>query len=718
VAFFSRHTQDRDRQSRDRAYAKGDWLAVIRYGEEELKHDPENIKLLNDLAHAYYARADYARAFEICKDIYRIHPCTDLAAQSKQLKPRYMRYHEILAEMYFMHGMDRQALEICGRLKALGQLFAKKYSIAAQVYARQGDMDSAAKQYIGMADNCPKHANEALNGLFELARLDPLEEGPFRALYSLYFSRNQLAGIIASNEALCASGRADDDATHILIYMYHFSKEYEKEIELIHRRMAEYPDNADLHVFLARIYQARQEFAKARAHMERATALNPRHAERYRRFQGNMQTGEQTARNKLEAAIRTNVETRQFHKAMRGYEELLDLYPDHPPYRLGMAKVVDAAIGVAVAGENIDEAVVLMDRLALFRNDHPAVEERLAKRNAQLATRRIAHYEALIKQGKQSGDSLNRCRLSLAGLYAQRKDTEHAVQQWQAVAKLGGSGQAEALYQLARHYLQAGQAETAEPYVQQFATNPCGDEKMMACMYELAELCEKAGLKHQARNLFSKLYDVNKQYRDTGRHLESLNRPTKAMEIPEAVMVVDICESSRMMDLYGDEITNQVKNALEEFMFPVFEKHGSKFRKSTGDGFLVTFPNTQHGVDAGISILQGLDAYNAGSPDRPDVHLRFAVHFGAVRIRQDGDRHGTNVNIPFRVEGLKREGLTEAAGSMRPEELPMRDRILITEAAYQGLSQSREGCRFVGLFELRNITGMHKIYLVPVPEEK
>ncbi len=718
MSFFSRHTQGRDKQGRDRAYVKGDWPAVIRYGETELKRDPENIKVLNDLAHAYYARADYARAFETCKNIYKIHPCTDLSAQSRQLKPRYMRYHEILAEMYSMHGMDRQALEICDRLKALGPLFAKKYSITAQIYARQGDMDKAAKEYIAMADNCPKHFNEALNGLFELARLDPLEEGAFRALYSLYFSRNQLSNIIASYEELCSSGRADEDTLHVLIYMYHFSKEHEKEIRLIQRRIAEYPDNADLHIFLARVYQARQEFTKARSHVERAIALNPRHADRYRWFQRAMQTGEQTARNKLEAAIRVDVEGRQLHKAMHGYEVLLDLYPDHLPYRLGMAKVIDAAIGVAVAGGSIDEAVALMDRLVLFKGDHPAVGKRLAERNAQLASQRIAHYEAQIEQGKQSGDALNRSRLSLAELYAQRRDTEHAMPQWLAVAKAGGYGQAEATYQLAWHYLQAGQAETAEHYVQQFASNACADKKIMACMYELGVLCEKAGLKHQARNLFSKLYDADKQYKDTSQRLEALNRPTKAVEIPEAVMVVDICESSRMMDLYGDEITNQVKNALEAFMFPVFEKYKSKFRKSTGDGFLVTFPKTQHGVDSAISILQGLDAYNAGDADKPDVHLRFAVHFGAVRIRQDGDRHGTNVNIPFRVEGLKREGLTEAAGSMRPEELPMRDRILITEAAYQGLSQNKESCRFVGLFELRNITGMHKIYLVPVPAGK
>ena len=250
-------------------------------------------------------------------------------------------------------------------------------------------------------------------------------------------------------------------------------------------------------------------------------------------------------------------------------------------------------------------------------------------------------------------------------------------------------------------------------HVQKFATLPCSDEKVKSQMYELGVACEAAGLKHQARTLFNKILVADKTFKDVAQRLKILRQPGGGREIPEAVMVLDICESSRIMDLFGDEATYQLKNALERVTFPIFGDCNSDFSKSTGDGFLVTFPNSKLAVDASLRVLKEISSYNSRIVDGPEIHLRFGIHFGGVRVRPDGDRHGTNINIPFRVEGLKRKDLIEVEGGVSQGELPFRDRILITEAVHHDISSlDRYKIRFLGLFELRNITGVHKIYEV------
>ncbi len=710
MALFNKHL-DEDRKD---AYRRGAWQAVIKYGEAGLKSDPKNIKILNDLAYAYYKKGQFDRAMELCETIYRLHPCDDLRHQAKHLGLRYMRYHEVLAEMYALRGMDKEAMAICRRLmEQLDPMFSKKYAIAAQIYARRGNLELAAAQYAAMAVRCPKHFKEALNGLMELAAQEPLHEAPFKELYSLYVEKGQLADVIARHERAWQSRQIDAIGFYLLAHMYHFTGAFDKEEEIARQWLKHNPDDPGPYVLLARIHQERREFPEASACMKKVMALAPEQTDRFKRLFGKMQEKAMKMRRDLEANIRNCMKNRQFHKAMQECERLVAMFPDDAACRQRMADAIDAALDVALAAGEVEKAIALLDRLSNFSDAGPAAAQQFARRQAQLADRAVDFYETQIEEGTLPAGEADETRLALAEIYQQRGNVERAVQHWKAILQSGsGQGTEEALFQLARHYLKAGNIQEAEPYIQRYSHQPCDSEKVKERKYGLARACVKVKLLHQARSLFDSICQADRSYRDVERQLQALNRPGTMQEIPEAVMVLDICESSRMMDLYGDGITNQIKNLLEEFMFPIFEQNSSKFCKSTGDGFLVCFPSVVQAVRSAVSILQKLESFNAESSDRPDVHLRFAIHFGSVRIRQDGDRHGTNVNIPFRVEGLKREGLIPVEGCMRKEELPLRDRILITEAAYRALSEKQQNCRFVGLFELRNITGLHRIYLV------
>ncbi|MFQ5335852.1 MAG: tetratricopeptide repeat protein, partial [Flavobacteriales bacterium] len=279
LSLYKRHEE-----ARREAYRKGAWTAVIKYGEAGLKTDPEDIKALNDLAYAYYKKAQYDRALEMCERIYHLHPCEDLASQAKELGTRYMRHHEVLAEMYFLRGNDEAALGICEKLKPLDPLFSRKYVIESQIRLRQGNLQAAARQYGEMGIKCPHHYKEALNGLFEIARDNPLEEPVFREIFLLYESHNEVADAISRHEQLYRDGRTDAANFYILAHLYHFEKANKNEIALIEQQMLSHPDDAGLYALLARTYQAMQKQSGAKSCKEQALRLAPDKSDDFQRL--------------------------------------------------------------------------------------------------------------------------------------------------------------------------------------------------------------------------------------------------------------------------------------------------------------------------------------------------------------------------------------------------------------------------------------------------
>ena len=384
-------------------------------------------------------------------------------------------------------------------------------------------------------------------------------------------------------------------------------------------------------------------------------------------------------------------------------------------------KVIEKSISIFLAEGNIEEAVMLIDRLETLAEKYPHVPVQIEAVKKQVSDKRVIVYENMISGEKLAGDQLNRVRYELANIYlSEEKDNDRGMALLQDVTEAGGQHESDSHYLIAQHLLKAKDLETAERHVQKYLAVSCTDDRVKSKMYDLGDACEKAGLKHQARGLFSKVSASDSDFKDIKDRINTLNKSSGSRrEIPEAVMVADICESSKMMDLYGDGATYIIKNALEDIMFPIFKDNKSSFTKSTGDGFLVCFPNSKCALDAVIQVMESVNTYNSKIVDGPQIHLRFAIHFGEVRVMPDEDRHGTNINIPFRVEGLKVDGLVEVKDGISREEFTLIDRIFITEAFYNSITKKEDfTIRYLGLFELRNITGMHKIYQVMTGNEK
>ena len=709
------------KENRKKALMDNDWDMVIKYGEMEIEQNPQSVKILNDLSFAYFKKQDYDQALICCDKIHEINPAKDLKALSDKYGVHYMRYNEVLGEIYYLQGRDEDALEVFDRLKALGPYFSKKYSLSAKILIRKKDYNGAVKEYADMRTNCPRHYKVATNGLLDLVDTDPLNEEVYTALFNAFNEAKDVQNIILNYDALRKKGKASEKFLYILIHLHCCSGKYEDAMKIAREEIDKQPDNPYLHVFLSRIYQHLMEYPKAISCIKEAIKLDKQHEGRYRPSFDALIKNLSTYEKKLIGSINTHIRNRKCTDAIQNSEKLLEITPEKKSYQTVLIKVIEKSISIFLADGNIEEAIILIDRLETLTEKYSHVPVQIEDIKKQVSDKRVTVYENMISGGKLDGDQLNHVRYELANIYlTEVKDNDRGIALLQDVADAGGQYKGDSHYFIAQHFLKIKDLETAEKHVQEYSKISCTDAGIKSKMYDLGDACEKAGLKHQARGLFSKVYASDSDFKDIKGRINTLKKSSGGRrEIPEAVMVADICESSRMMDLYGDGATYIIKNALEDIMFPIFKDNKSSFTKSTGDGFLVCFPNLKSALDSAIQVLERVNTYNSNVVDGPQIHLRFAIHFGEVRVMPDEDRHGTNINIPFRVEGLKVDGLVVVKDGISREEFTLIDRIFITEAFYNSVVKTGNyNIRYLGLFELRNITGMHKIYQVMTGYEK
>lgn len=183
-------------------------------------------------------------------------------------------------------------------------------------------------------------------------------------------------------------------------------------------------------------------------------------------------------------------------------------------------------------------------------------------------------------------------------------------------------------------------------------------------------------------------------------------------QLVEAVLVLDLCDSTVMANRYGDAFALQLKEALRALARPVLSQHSVAFLKGTGDGFLATFPELRKAVEAAILILhkkgEGLPKASDGTPPQ----FRIGIHFGQTNVDSDGDRQGDVINMAFRLEGAGMSGFHQTSGGLEKDSLPIHDRIFISEPAHDEL-QKRGGrfpTRLVGFFDLKGIAGRHRVF--------
>ncbi len=187
--------------------------------------------------------------------------------------------------------------------------------------------------------------------------------------------------------------------------------------------------------------------------------------------------------------------------------------------------------------------------------------------------------------------------------------------------------------------------------------------------------------------------------------------PDKPQILVEAILVLDLCNSTEIGVNFGDDFALKITSRLVELTKPIATRHRVRFTKSTGDGYLMTFGELKGSLEFAKAISIAITQSNSKVPANEMIDIRIAINFGETRVDTKGDRLGTAVNKTFRVEGLKGEDIIEDEGGMTPDELPAVNRTLITEAVHEALDKC-DGflSKYVGLFDLKGISGRHRIY--------
>jgi hypothetical protein len=180
--------------------------------------------------------------------------------------------------------------------------------------------------------------------------------------------------------------------------------------------------------------------------------------------------------------------------------------------------------------------------------------------------------------------------------------------------------------------------------------------------------------------------------------------------VSEAVLAVDLTDSTRLATHYGEAVALRARNALEEQVRRLTETSRT-FLETTGDGCLVTFPAVTPAIESAVALVR---EWHERPPDLGPagrLDLRVGVTYGEILLDARGARHGAAINKAYRLLCVKPKDLVEVKVETEGTALSERTRILVDEDAAQEAGRTA-GFPFVGYARLRGFTGLHGLYEV------
>src|SRR5262245_27706785 len=180
--------------------------------------------------------------------------------------------------------------------------------------------------------------------------------------------------------------------------------------------------------------------------------------------------------------------------------------------------------------------------------------------------------------------------------------------------------------------------------------------------------------------------------------------------VSEAVLALDLTDSTRLATHYGEAVALRARNALEEQVRRLTET-ARTYLETTGDGCLVTFPAVAPALEAAVGLVR---EWHERPPDLGPagrLDLRAGVTYGEILLDARGARHGAAINKAYRLLSVKPKDIAEVKVDVEGTALSEQTRILVDEDATQEAGRT-VGVRFVGYARLRGFTGLHGVYEV------
>ena len=183
---------------------------------------------------------------------------------------------------------------------------------------------------------------------------------------------------------------------------------------------------------------------------------------------------------------------------------------------------------------------------------------------------------------------------------------------------------------------------------------------------------------------------MESQHFPSGSNQPEASYPTS--EATATIMFTDMVESTAMMERLGDRLGRHVMSRHDQIMRRQAAEHHGVEVKSTGDGFMLTFPSVRRGLLCAIAMQEALVKSNKEHSESP-ILVRIGLSVGEP-IRDDEDLFGMSVIIASRIATMANSG-----------------QVLISQIAYSLVSNGGD-FRFRPLdpVELKGIDGAHHLY--------
>jgi pilus assembly protein CpaF len=120
------------------------------------------------------------------------------------------------------------------------------------------------------------------------------------------------------------------------------------------------------------------------------------------------------------------------------------------------------------------------------------------------------------------------------------------------------------------------------------------------------------------------------------------------------VMFTDVEGSTALLSTRGFTESHEIMKAYEQIIDEKVNEHAGRRIKNLGDGYMVSFGSSRHGVECALDIQKAIGDYSKLNPERK-IKIRIGINTGEV-VEEVGDIFGAAVNLAARVAGKAKGG--------------------------------------------------------------
>jgi class 3 adenylate cyclase/tetratricopeptide (TPR) repeat protein len=147
------------------------------------------------------------------------------------------------------------------------------------------------------------------------------------------------------------------------------------------------------------------------------------------------------------------------------------------------------------------------------------------------------------------------------------------------------------------------------------------------------------------------------------------------------IMFTDMEGSTNLISTRGFTESHEIMKAYETIVDEKVAEHAGRRIKGLGDGLMVSFGSSRHGVECALDIQRAIGEYSKQNPERK-VKIRIGLNTGEV-VEEAGDIFGAAVNVAARVAGKAKGGEILVSDVVRQLVGPVQEIVFGYRGAYK-----------------------------------